>query len=306
MTNPSLSSLSTIDFLILISPLIVIAIILLALVVQKYINRRTSSPSDDNIVSEDTISSAQARLNSARQQHLARLRRTGASGSVEGNDEEDDEGELDDENDELDSRPKKIGKKKAEKLRRKEEMKRYREWQVAQQEDRRRREELIEEENRRREERKGKERQKEEERERKRQLERQREEELRRKTIEKEEANKKAFDEVREELIQHIKERKVITFDEISSQYNVPSTCVHETLRNLDSLDRITGILDENCNRYVYISPEALAEIADTIVSRGNVLKEEIRRMIMAKISGVENDPDKENDPNWKGKEKLA
>ncbi|KAI9145732.1 hypothetical protein BKA69DRAFT_1151117, partial [Paraphysoderma sedebokerense] len=51
---------------------------------------------------------------------------------------------------------------------------------------------------------------------------------------------------VREELIQHIKERKVITFDEISSQYNVPSTYVHETLRNLDSLDRITGILDEH------------------------------------------------------------
>jgi len=179
---------------------------------------------------------------------------------------------------------KKIGAKKLRKLQEKEERAKIREAAEAERKARREKEdkEILERKQKQQDE---AERQQEEEEE----LERLREE---RKKKEQEEYDalkgqfeveeegsvtndKQSFHESSDQLIEMVKKEKVVVLEDLAAHFHVSPQDVVDKLTQLEQESRITGIVDER-GKFIYVSPQEMANIAKFINNRGRISISEI------------------------------
>jgi len=72
------------------------------------------------------------------------------------------------------------------------------------------------------------------------------------------------------EFIQFIKKRKVVSVDELSDEFRIPSSSVVSRLQALEESGLITGILDDR-GKFIYLTEEELDAVARFIERRGRV-----------------------------------
>lgn len=178
----------------------------------------------------------------------------------------------------------KIGKKKLEKIRRKDEKRRYNEYLQAQREDTKRREELREQDAAKQKAEAMEIAKKEAE------LERLKKEEEERRAIEEYNKWKENMDvegggdeqDLLEEeklklenLVRRIKKDKIVLLAELVPEFGAKVQQVTSTIESLQLDQRITGIFDDR-GKFIYVSETELRELAQRIKSAGRIGKHEV------------------------------
>jgi len=178
---------------------------------------------------------------------------------------------------------KKIGKKKMEKLQRKQEDKEVRKAWLEEQEERKKereikQQEMLEEENKLKEER---------------ELARQQElEEFERQRIENEKKQAAIYDqwkdliqidaagsnsidqgneeETTKNFIQYVQKQKIVNLEELAAEFRLKTQDIIDKLKDLEKKDRITGVFDDR-GKYIYISLDELKAVAKYMNQMGRV-----------------------------------
>ena len=179
---------------------------------------------------------------------------------------------------------KRLGKKKAEKLERKEEKRKHREYLDAQREERKKHQTEEDEERQRV---KAEERAREVEEDR---VEKRRAEELAKEeeaeyqrlkrgiVVEESGVEELPGDEVEALLVRmarYVEAMKVVTVEELASELQLRTAEVAVRLKQLDQEGRIQGVLDDR-GKYVYISKAEFEAVAQFVRRKGRVSKEEL------------------------------
>jgi len=87
--------------------------------------------------------------------------------------------------------------------------------------------------------------------------------------------DKQTFEEQTEQLIEMVKQAKVIFLEDLAAKFNVPPQDIADKLMSLENQGRITGIIDER-GKFIYITQQELNNIAKFINNRGRVSISEI------------------------------
>jgi len=232
---------------------------------------------------------ARARENERERNFLEEQRERGEEEEEEEEEEGEGEGEREEEEEEAgssrgDRKVKKLGKKKLEKLERKEEKRKLRQYLDAQKEERKKQEEeeLAEWKRRKQAEREAEEEERRREREEREERERREREEYERLRREikveqrgEEQLSAEQLEEALGAMALFIRSSKVVTVEELASEFSLRSAEAARRLRLLDSQGRIQGILDER-GKYVYVSQEEMDRLAAFVVRRGRFSKAEL------------------------------
>jgi len=175
---------------------------------------------------------------------------------------------------------KKVGKKKLEKLERKQEKAAAREAQIAMQEERKKKDSAYEEARRQREdEREAKRKKQEDEETKKREEEKKKDDEVYeqwKELITVETTGSGESDAAQEsqglldEFISYIKNNKVVVLEELRAEFKLTTQDVVNRIQALESVGRITGILDDR-GKYIYISDSEMDNLAAWLKQRGRV-----------------------------------
>jgi len=180
-------------------------------------------------------------------------------------------------------RKKKIGKKKMEKLQRKQEDKEARKAWLEEQEERKKerelkQQEMLEEESKLKEERELTKKQELEE------LERQRIENEKKQAaiyeqwkdlIQIDAAGSNSIDQGNEEettknFIQYVQKQKIVNLEELAAEFRLKTQDIIDKLKDLEKKDRITGVFDDR-GKYIYISLDELKAVAKYMNQMGRV-----------------------------------
>jgi len=202
--------------------------------------------------------------------------------------EENREPDVDDDTDSSDTssstgQKKKIGKKKMEKLQRKQEDKEARKAWLEEQEERKKdreikQQEALEEESKLKEERELAKKQELEE------LERQRIENEKKQAaiyeqwkdlIQIDAAGSNTIDQGNEEettknFIQYVQKQKIVNLEELAAEFRLKTQDIIDKLKDLEKKDRITGVFDDR-GKYIYISLDELKAVAKYMNQMGRV-----------------------------------
>jgi len=77
-------------------------------------------------------------------------------------------------------------------------------------------------------------------------------------------------DNLLEKFVDHIKEKKVILFEELATHFNLKVPAAIDRLNTLVTEGRLTGVMDDR-GKFIYISEEELSKFAKFIKQRGRV-----------------------------------
>jgi len=78
-----------------------------------------------------------------------------------------------------------------------------------------------------------------------------------------------------ERFIEHIKIRKVVNLEDLAADFQMRTTSVIDRIRELEKLNRLSGVLDDR-GKYVYISPEEMTAVAEWLKRRGRVSRTDL------------------------------
>jgi len=91
----------------------------------------------------------------------------------------------------------------------------------------------------------------------------------------------KSAAEVRELLARmadYILAYKVVTLEELSSEFHIRTQDAVRWLKELDSTGKITGVMDDR-GKYVHITDDEMQQVADFMLQRGRVSRSELASM---------------------------
>ncbi|GAB4817445.1 hypothetical protein N2152v2_004491 [Parachlorella kessleri] len=71
-------------------------------------------------------------------------------------------------------------------------------------------------------------------------------------------------------FVQHIKARKTVALDELAAEFGMKTQEAIQRLQTLEEQGRLTGVMDDR-GKYIYISREEMAAVAEFIRSRGRI-----------------------------------
>lgn len=78
-----------------------------------------------------------------------------------------------------------------------------------------------------------------------------------------------------ERFIQHIKLRKVVSLEELASEFRLRTTAAVDRLQQLEKLGRLSGIFDDR-GKFVYITLEEMQEVANWLQAKGRISRAEL------------------------------
>jgi len=78
-----------------------------------------------------------------------------------------------------------------------------------------------------------------------------------------------------ERFIQFVKTRKVVNLDDLASEFRMKTSSVIDRLRELEKLDRISGIFDDR-GKFVFITKEEMTSVADFLHKKGRISRAEV------------------------------
>jgi len=85
------------------------------------------------------------------------------------------------------------------------------------------------------------------------------------------------FMEQTEQIIELVKQSKVVYLEDLAMKYNVKPQDVADKLTSLEQEGRLTGIIDDR-GKFIYITSQEMANIAKFIKNRGRTSIAEIAR----------------------------
>ncbi|KAL1920105.1 uncharacterized protein VTP21DRAFT_1251 [Calcarisporiella thermophila] len=181
------------------------------------------------------------------------------------------------------TRVRKLGKKRAAKMQRKEEQRRYHEYLMLQREQRRAQDEVVEEEFRRRKEEEAERLAKELEKKRAQQEKLAKQQEAMQQKLkaakEKEELKlQKQMEKALPGLLKLIKSYKRASLSDLADSLRISRQNVLAYIDVLESRKLLTGILDEEQDTYVHMTPEEFQAFADFVSTRGRVTLTELSK----------------------------
>lgn len=71
-------------------------------------------------------------------------------------------------------------------------------------------------------------------------------------------------------MVDHLKARKTVPVDELAAEFGLKTVDAVAKLQALEAEGRITGVMDDR-GKFIFISPEEMAAVADFIQQRGRI-----------------------------------